>query len=127
MGKANIKADVKDFELVLTGLRRIDPTITVKGLTLDQMEQLLQRMSELDRQALDLDQGGSQVQGQREKLAEEYHELCKQARAKVKGDLGDDAPELELIGVVRSSQIVRTRRGKNKKSATGTTDSTGSP
>ena len=29
--------------------------------------------------------------------------------------------------VVRSSQIVRTRRGKNKKSATGTTDSTGSP
>ena len=41
----------------------------------------------------------------------------------VKGDLGDDAPELELIGVVRRSQIVRTRRGKNKKVATGTTDS----
>ncbi len=123
MGKININADVKDFELVLTGLRRIDPTITIKGLTLDQMEQLLQRMAELDRQALDLVHGSSQVQGQREKLAEEYHELCKQARAKVKGDLGDDAPELELIGVVRRSQIVRTRRGKNKKVATGTTDS----
>ncbi len=122
MSKVSIKNNTKDFELVLSGLHRIDPAITVKGLTLDQMEQMLRRMAELDRQVLELEQAASQVQGQREKLAAEYHEVCKQARSKVKGDLGDNAEELELIGVVRSSQIVRTRRGKNKKTTTGPAD-----
>ena len=110
MSKININADVKDFELVLAGLRRIDPNIVVKNLTIGQMEDLLQQMPTLDRRVLELSTESSQVQGKRESLAEEYHELCKQARSKIKGDFGDDAPELDLIGVVRSSQIVHTRR-----------------
>ncbi len=119
MNKVNINADVKDFELVFAGLRRIDPTIKIKNLTIGQMEEMLQGMPVLDRRALELSTENNQVQGQRESLANEFHELCKQARSKVKGDLGDDAPELELIGVVRSSQIVHTRRGSrhNRPSA----------
>ena len=65
---------------------------------------------ELDQRALEISQESNQIQNSRETLAEEYHDLCKQARAKIKGDLGNDAPELELIGVMRQSNIVRMHR-----------------
>ena len=110
MARILISAAVDDFKLVLSGLRRINPNITLKKLTLDQLEDKLKSMYTLDERALENSQESNQIQTSREALAEEFHEFCKLGRAKVKGDLGDNAPELGLIGVVRQSDIVRVHR-----------------
>ena len=114
MSKFVISAEYEDMKFVLSGLRRIKPDIKIKGWSLDDIEGMVKRMPDLDNQSLDLSHQANSVQNQREALAQEYHGICKSARALIKGEFDDDAPELEQVGIVRSSQIVRNRR-KNKK------------
>lgn len=114
----SIPESVKEFAMVVAGLRIIDENIKVDGKTIGDMENLLGDMAKLDQAAVVNVAEGGAIQGKRQDLSETFRDLSKKSRHKIKSDYGDNAKELRLIGAVPADDIVRTRRPKSEEDTT---------
>jgi len=117
----SIPESVKEFAMVVAGLRLIDENIKVDGKSIGDMENLLIDMAKLDQASVANTAAAGSIQGKRQDLSDVFRDLSKKSRHKIKSDYGDNSNALRLVGAVPADEIVRTRRKKDEEDAADTT------